>query len=55
MNEILRFIKDDTIHTPKSKVKVAALNYLAQLASEMEPSEFNPGSKHIAIGSNNFF
>lgn len=42
MNEILRFIIDPT-QTHNSKVKVAALTYLAQLASDMEPSDFNPG------------
>ncbi|KAK6619988.1 hypothetical protein RUM44_006388 [Polyplax serrata] len=43
MNEMLRFIIDPT-QTHNTKVKVAALNYLGQLASEMEPSDFNPGS-----------
>lgn len=46
MNEMLRFIIDPT-QTHNTKVKVAALNYLAQLASEMEPSDFNPGGKFI--------
>lgn len=44
MNEILRFIIDPT-QTHNSKVKVAALTYLVQLASEMDPSDFKPGGK----------
>lgn len=49
MNEMLRFIIDPT-QTHNTKVKVAALNYLGQLASEMEPSDFNPGSEWSFLG-----
>ena len=39
MNAVLRFLVDAT-QTPNSKVKVAALTFLTQLASCMEPSAF---------------
>ncbi|XP_067003312.1 CLIP-associating protein 1-B [Anabrus simplex] len=44
MNTVLRFLVDQT-QTPNSKVKVAVLTFLAQLASCMDPAEFSPGPK----------
>ncbi|PNF29242.1 CLIP-associating protein 2 [Cryptotermes secundus] len=41
MNAIMRFLVDAT-QTPNSKVKVAILTFLTQLASCMEPSAFGP-------------
>ncbi|XP_069703536.1 CLIP-associating protein 1 isoform X4 [Periplaneta americana] len=41
MNAVLRFLVDAT-QTPNSKVKVAMLTFLTQLASCMEPSAFGP-------------
>ncbi|XP_049955162.1 CLIP-associating protein 2-like [Schistocerca serialis cubense] len=47
MNAIIRFLVDQT-QTPNSKVKVAVLQYLAQLASYMDASSFNPGAREAA-------
>lgn len=47
MNSIIRFLVDQT-QTPNSKVKVAVLQYLAQLASYMDASAFNPSGRDAA-------
>ncbi|XP_049771392.1 CLIP-associating protein 2-like [Schistocerca cancellata] len=47
MNAIIRFLVDQT-QTPNSKFKVAVLQYLAQLASYMDASSFNPGAREAA-------
>jgi len=41
MNAVMRFLVDPT-QTPNSKVKVASLTFLTQLAMCMEPSAFVP-------------
>jgi CLIP-associating protein 1/2 len=41
MNAVMRFLVDAT-QTPNSKVKVAILTFLTQLATCMEPSAFGP-------------
>jgi CLIP-associating protein 1/2 len=41
MNAVMRFLVDAT-QTPNSKVKVAILSFLTQLATHMEPSAFCP-------------
>lgn len=42
MNAVIRFLIDQT-QTPNSKVKIAVLLYLVEIATYMEQSAFNPG------------